>query len=132
MITEQVEDELYCRHPLYNMNSQDDRNRPTENYAPNVKKRMALLPKILMEDLSKPLSMESTISPGGLRRTRWLQILSSARDQLVFLDPKCKTDRVVRFDKKETIPRGCLKLTVSKRLNHEVALYPSRAFLKTL
>ena len=49
MITEQVEDELYCRHPLYNMNSQDDRNRPTENYAPNVKKRMALLPKILME-----------------------------------------------------------------------------------
>ena len=37
---------------------------------------------------------------------------------------------MVRFDKKETIPRGCLKLTVSKRLNHEVALYPMQSLFK--
>ncbi|HIR12942.1 MAG TPA: serine/threonine protein kinase [Candidatus Choladousia intestinavium] len=130
MITEQVEDELYCRHPLYNMNSQDDRNRPTENYAPNVKKRMALLPKILMEGFEQTFVNGIDHITGRTPENRWLQILSSARDQLVFLDPKCKTDRVVRFDKKETIPRGCLKLTVSKRLNHEVALYPMQSLFK--
>ena len=129
LITDAAEDELYCIHPIYNMSSRDNRNRPNETYAPNVMRRMAMLPEILMEGFENTFVNGIENINGRTSENRWLQILSQARDQLVFLDPQGKDDRVVRFDRKETIPRGRLRLTLNKG-SHEIALYPLQSIFK--
>lgn len=129
VINDAAEDELYCIHPIYNMSSRDNRNRPNETYAPNVMRRMAMLPGVLMEGFENTFVNGIENINGRTPENRWLQILSQARDQLVFLDSQGKDDRVVRFDRKETIPRGCLRLTLNKG-SHEIALYPLQSIFK--
>lgn len=130
LVNDKVEDELYCIHPVYNMNSRDESNRPTKDYAPNVMVRMAMLPTVLMEGFENTFVNGIDQVMGRTPENQWLQLLGMARDQLVFLDPKLATDRVVRFDKKRTIPNGCLRLTLSKGTKHEIALYPLQSIFK--
>ena len=129
LLTDAVEDELYSIHPVYNMSTKTDINRPNDIWAPNVMSRMTLLPDILRG------GFENTFVNGidyVMERTsdrKWLQILSVARDQLVYLDSKGEQDRIVRFDSPRTIPKGCLRMTVGFK-RHELALYPSQKLFK--
>ena len=131
LITEDVEDELYCIHPIYNMNPQDKRNRPDKTYAPNVERRMAILPDVLREGFERTFINGIYNIHGRTPENSWLHILAKARDQLVFLDPACKDDRVVRFNVKEKIPAGCLRMTIGKG-GHELALYPMQSIFKDI
>lgn len=49
-----------------------------------------------------------------------------ARDQLIFLDGTREHDRVIDYNVPESIPAGCLRLTVGKR-KREIALYPLKS-----
>lgn len=129
LITTAVEDELYSIHPVYNMSTKTDINRPDDVWAPNVMGRMALLPTILMEGFENTFVNGVDHVMGRTPENKWLQILSVARDQLVFLDPKGEQDRVVRFDNPKTIPQGCLRMTIGNR-RHELALYPFQSLFK--
>ena len=129
LITDAVEDELYSIHPVYNMSTKTDVNRPDDVWAPNVMARMALLPTILMEGFENTFVNGIDHVMGRTPENKWLQILSVARDQLVFLDPKGEQDRVVRFNNPQTIPQGCLRMTIGSR-RHELALYPFQSLFK--
>ena len=129
LLTDAVEDELYSIHPVYNMSTKTDINRPNDIWAPNVMSRMTLLPDILREGFENTFVNGIDHVMGRTPDRKWLQILSVARDQLVYLDPKGEQDRIVRFDSPRTIPKGCLRMTIGSR-RHELALYPSQKLFK--
>jgi hypothetical protein len=66
---------------------------------------------------------------GRTTENAWLEYLTVARDQMVFLDGECTKEQCVRFKQKETIPPGCLRLTVGQKRS-EVALYPMQSIFK--
>ena len=129
LLTDAVEDELYSIHPVYNMSTKTDINRPNDIWAPNVMSRMTLLPDILREGFENTFVNGIDHVMGRTPENKWLQILSVARDQLVFLDPKGEQDRVVRFNNPKTIPQGCLRMTIGSG-RHELALYPFQSLFK--
>jgi serine/threonine protein kinase len=127
--TDRVEDELYSYHPIYNMAREDDRNRPDEVWAPNVIPRMERLPRVLLQGFENTFVNGIEHIMGRTTDNAWLSYLTAARDQMVFLDPKCEREQCVYFQKKETIPPGCLRLTVGQKRS-EVALYPMQSLFK--
>lgn len=129
LITEKVEDLLYSIKPVYNMSKNDERNRPEGEYAKNVIQRMKMLPPILREGFEKTFVKGIESVSGRTPENEWLDILSVARDQLVFLNSNYAEDRVVLFNDKRTIPEGCLRLYFPRR-NHEVAIYPLQSLFK--
>ena len=133
MHNERVEDELYSIHPVYNMAKNDDRNRPDEDFAPNVISRMKVFPPILREGFEN--TFVNGIENPMMRTTEqaWLSYLTAARDQMIFSEFKNGVgtkERYVDFSKKETIPRMCHCLTLNGVKKGKITLYPLQSIFK--
>ncbi len=132
MHPEAVEDELYSIHPVYNMARNNTSNRPGDGWATSVIPRMRVLPDNLLEGFEQTFVNGIDHEMGRTDELRWLSLLSAARDQLVYMTADGKRERFTHFRNPDTIPRGCLRMTV-RPLRSEIAIYPKQSiFLNSL
>ena len=127
--TDAVEDELYSLHPVYSMSSKDSSNRPGLGFAPNVIPRMQRLPAILRKGFEEAFTDGIDHPARRPSENRWMDYLTTARDQFTFLDQACKKEQCVVFSDPKTIPPGCLRMTVgnAKRV---WAVYPMQSLFE--
>lgn len=126
---DKVEDYFYSIKPIYCMARKDDSNRPDKVWAPNVISRMEMLPKVLQEGFETTFVNGIDHIMGRTTENAWLNYLTAARDQIVFLDREGKRDMCVRLDDPTRIPPHCLRLVVGKK-RAELALYPMQSLFK--
>lgn len=76
--TKAVEDELYGNHPVYNMSTITEVNRPDDYFAPNVMERAASIDVEIMKEFEKTF-VEGIDNPKmRTTETRWIEVLETA------------------------------------------------------
>ena len=120
--TFEIEKSLYSTKPVFHLDPNDDSNRPSEYFAPNVMERWAskaLYTRELRETFIKVFTEgidEPTKRPSELE---WMSVISQARERLINIDKD--HEQFVDFENPLTIPNGCMAMKIGNKC---VALYP--------
>lgn len=122
VLTRDIERQLYGKKAIYHFDPDNECNRPTDIYAPNVSGRWKVMPIELRksficeftEGIKKP---EKRLTAG-----MWIITLAKCRDKLIRLNSG--RELFVNFDDARSVPPRCLGIKIG---GHRVALYPQKA-----
>lgn len=112
MVDEKVEEELYYFHPVFSMHPSDTSNRPTENVGADIPIRWNFFPKSVRDLFIKSFTEGIDHPRSRVTENIWEKTLSEARSILV--RKTNGAERFVDFEKKDKIPAGTLKMTISR------------------
>lgn len=121
MCTEEAEEAMYAIHPVFHFDPENDKNRPTDVYAPNAISRWKALPmeirKLFMTAFTEGINHPGKRAPEGV----WINTLAKCRDKLIRLNPQ--REQFVNFEDPRSVPPRCLGIEIG---SHKVALYPQK------
>ena len=122
IITRDIECIFYGEKAVFHLDPNNESNRPTDIYAPNVLGRWKVMPhelrisftKVFTEGLRNP---EKRLSAG-----MWINIIAKCRDKLIRLN--AEREQFVNFDDVRLVPPRCLGIKIG---GQKIALYPQKA-----
>jgi len=124
IITEQLEDYLYCINPVFHYDPKDDSNRPVPEITPNVEARWnskTLYSEEMRETFIRAFT-EGIDNPGKRpTELEWMSVLAKTRDRLIrFPDGREQFDD---FNNLRSIPPRMLGVKIGSKM---IALYPGK------
>lgn len=116
------EERLYEIEPVFHFDPKDNRNRPTDVYAPNAVRRWRVLPQEIrpcfIDTFTEGIDHPDKRWPDGA----WINAIAKCRDKLIRL--KGGAEQFVNFEDAASIPSRCLGMKIG---GHRIALYHGKA-----
>lgn len=122
LITRDVEKLFWRDKAVFHLDPNNDSNRPTEIYAPNVLIKWNAMPLELRNSFICVFTEGVRDPQKRLSAGQWVQTLISCRNKLIRLNEE--REHFVNFEDVRTIPPRCLGLKVD---GQKIALYPQKA-----
>lgn len=122
LITRDVKKLFWREKEVFHLDPNNDSNRPTDIYAPNVLIKWNTMPLELRNSFIRVFTEGIRDPQKRLIAGQWVQTLISCRNKLIRLNEK--REHFVNFEDVRTIPPRCLGLKVD---GQKIALYPQKA-----
>ena len=122
IITRDVERILHGETAVFHLDPNNESNRPTDIYAPNVLNRWNVMPHELRLAFIKVFTEGVRNPKKRLSAGMWINIIAKCRDKLIRLN--AEREQFVNFDDVRSVPPRCLGIKIG---GHRVALYPQKA-----
>ena len=121
IITRDVERIFYGQKAVFHLDPDNESNRPTDIFAPNVINRWKVMPLELRLSFIRVFTDGIRNPKKRLSAGMWINTIARCRDKLIRLN--AEREQFVNFDDARSVPPHCLGVKIS---GHIVALYPQK------